>query len=189
MDSRLRHVMRRVRGKPLAIYLFSVILLISFIVSSGDGKDGRKDGGKQLHSVAQYVRHIHRGHRLSRGSHTLAFFLRFLDFGCVPCLNNFLDFCDTLNTTIAKKGEEDILMVFLRDDNTEQHQLTTLNKWAKVNALPFPIYLASEEVYNRYHIGHSCVVLIDETDEIDFTGEFPLPVEGQEIILHRLFGD
>ena len=174
------HSTRRLHRRAVfvACILFAM-LSMCFCAGKSDGKEPR--------TVARYLRHIHPG--ATQGTPTLGFLLRFLDFGCTPCLNNFLDFCDTLKETMARKGERDILMVFLRDDNTEQHQRATLNKWAKVNGVPFPVYLASEEVYARYHIGHSCAVLVNEMDAVEFTDELPLPAESREIILHRLFGD
>lgn len=138
-------------------------------------------------SLAQYVRHLQNTSGRNSGSiRTLAFLIRFIDFGCVPCLNNFLDFCDALSAAGVLKEDGKIVMICMRDESPERYQRETLDKWARRNKLDFPIYLAREATFDSFELQRSSVVLINETDRVELSSELPLTPEIQREILRRL---
>jgi hypothetical protein len=117
----------------------------------------------------------------------LGLFLRFVDFGCEVCLNNFLDFCDSVNSNAARYGTRTVVMVFQRDDNEESYQLKTLRKWSRACNLNYPTCLASPEMFEENQIKYSTAILLNGSDTIELRAQIPLSVETQKEFILRLF--
>ena len=166
-----------------------VLLMISVceLPHAGDNRI-RKDEGST--PVATYIRALP-GMTPRRGPHkpVLAFFLRFVDFGCEVCLNNFLDFCDSLNSNASRYGARTIVMIFQRDDNKESYQLKTLKKWSRACNVNFPVYLAVPRVFEDFKIDYSTAVLLNESEVIELSAKIPLPVDTQKEFIAKLFHD
>ena len=147
-----------------------------------------RDGEDVRRSLAKYVSALP-SNSPSHISHKEigAFFLRFVDFGCALCLNNFLDLCDSLELNASRFGERRVVLVFQRDDNEESYQLTTLKQWSHACNLSYSISLASAEFFRSHGIEYSSVVLVDSADSVKFVERIPLTSEQQREFIRVLF--
>jgi hypothetical protein len=166
-------------------------LLILLMVSACEctrAQDNRVRRDRVSAPLAAYIRSLTpAGPSLAPRKAVLVFFLRFVDFGCEVCLNNFLDFCDTLNSSVSRYGFRNIIMVFQRDDNEEGYQMKTTRKWSRACNLHYPIYLAPSELFEENDIEYSTAMFLNDSDVIELSGQVPLPVEVQNEFIEKLF--
>ena len=71
----------------------------------------------------------------SRSGKKVVLFVEFLKFGCETCLNNFLDFCDTLNICRSPSGDPDVLLIFERDNQNLENQSRQMQSWIRSTGL------------------------------------------------------
>jgi hypothetical protein len=104
----------------------------------------------------------------------IIFMLRFIDFGCQPCLQNFFEICDSIATIQEKSITTHVYLLFLRDQTSPGYQLSTLTRWARSSGLLYPVALVTAEVFKRYGIEHSSVLVMDNNGNVANCGEIPL---------------
>jgi hypothetical protein len=104
----------------------------------------------------------------------IVFMLRFIDFGCQPCLQNFFELCDSFGTIQRRSLTIPVYLLFLRDKTGSGYQLTTMTKWARSCGLQYPIALISQKVFHNYGIEHSSVLIMNKNGTIENCGEIPL---------------
>jgi hypothetical protein len=168
--------------KYLVVTLLRVMSLTVRTTAKGPG--GQEKQNYRL--ISGYISSLRpSGQSAATAKGTIAFFIRFVDFGCTVCLNNFLEFSDSLKSS-REVRDDDILLIVLRDESSERRQRSMLTKWAGANNLPFPVYLAREEIFDSCNIGHSSVVVLDKRGEVDLSEELPLSKETAGIILAHL---
>ncbi len=139
-------------------------------------------------SLERYIRQG--SSRLSPGSEhrkVMAFVIRFVNFGCVYCLNDFFEFCDSLQANVAGHHRSDILLMVVRDERDEATQARIMRGWAEANGLKFPVHLVPEEVIESYEIDYTTIVVIDERDAIEYFEKFPVSAERKKEITSYLF--
>ena len=175
---------RAVKGKTwfTAVWFLTLILV--------HGLFGQvKETGVDKESLRNYVTSICKKYG-SGGTNkkTVAFFLRFEDFGCLSCFENFIEFCDSLEMNFRKFGNERTLMIFQRnEDEEEKEQKRLLMSWAKANNLRFPIYMVPSNEFEKYSVTSPSVVLVDGVSSVKFIESLPLPFEIENRILNDLF--
>lgn len=141
------------------------------------------------YSLKCFIEEIHNAskHKSNGDDKTLVFFLRFVDFGCGICLNSFLDFCDTLNSTFKVYGKKDVILIFLRDTNEEAYQMKTLKRWAKASDLNFPIILVPQPLFDDYHIEYSSVLVLNSDSVPEIAEKLPLSPKSIQLLLKKIF--
>jgi len=168
-----------------------IILVFLFIFSGLHVASAQREPGGDLNdkkSLVKFIRTLQSPlERESKHEKTVAFFLRFIDFGCAVCLNNFLDLCDSLETTSMRFGRKPIVLIFQRDANQESDQMSTMRKWSHASNLHYPIYLASAEFFVHHEINYSSVILVDNNENVAFFQSIPLSIDKQRTLIQTLF--
>jgi len=170
----------------------SKYFILALLLLLGDVRASAKESGGQekqnYHSISRYISSLHRsGQSIATARGTIAFFIRFVDFGCTVCFNNFLEFCGSLKRS-GVIHHEDVLLIVLRDGSSERRQRFMVKKWAGANDLPFPVFLATEEIFDSCSIGHSSVVVLSRLGEVDLAEELPLSGDVARMILSHVSG-
>lgn len=119
---------------------------------------------------------------------TATLFIRFTDFGCVPCLNNFLDVCDTIAQAMRVHGSRPVALVFMRDRRERSDQERILHRWASVHRIHFPVFVAPENFFTTHFLDYSTFVVLDREGEFIFFEKFPLSAEKLHAVTDILFG-
>ena len=87
----LRSLYKRVRSLVKFILLAVPLMIGSIYWSKSQVKEHESMQCSSL--IVQYIQRVHREFPVSsKNKNALVFLLRFIDFGCVTCLNNFLDY-------------------------------------------------------------------------------------------------
>ena len=174
----------------MKINVWIAILVVALVCPGAAGSPVHTvTAGEDGNSLESYIRRVHSpGTHQRENNSTLVFFLKFIDFGCSPCLTNFLDFCDTLRSRIVRYGQRDIVLVFERDQNKESTQARIMKSWARANNLNYPLYLAPSELYDENGIGHSTAIVLNRHGTMELFENIPIPAETQRSIIRRLFG-
>lgn len=113
-------------------------------------------------------------HSAAPSGKKIIFMIRFTDFGCQPCLENFFVLCDTVSGIMKNSEKLHVYLLFLREESSPGYQLAAMKGWAKSSGLPFPVALVARDVFESYGIGHSSVLITGEEGLIHFRGEIPL---------------
>jgi len=119
----------------------------------------------------------------NRKSSVVVFVIRFSDFGCEPCLNSFLDLCDSLRARKVRKGRGRVEIFFTRDDTPEAYQETTMRQWLRGNGVEFPAHIIPRQYLEGGRFDHSLVYLLSRRGKVGCCGLIPLPRRLQEAIL------
>jgi len=91
----------------------------------------------------------------NRKESVVVFVIRFTDFGCGPCLNSFLDFCDSLRAGRLRTGRGRVEFFFTRDDTPEKYQETTMRQWLRGNGVEFPFHIIPRKYLEPGRFDHS----------------------------------
>jgi hypothetical protein len=115
----------------------------------------------------------------------IIFLIRFIDFGCQHCLQNFFELCDSIEMMRKKSLIIPVYLLFLRDQTSPGYQLTAMTSWARSSGLPYPVALISNDVFKRYGIENSSVLLMERKDTLVNFGEIPLSKSSIHNILRK----
>ncbi|MBI1803112.1 MAG: hypothetical protein HYR77_01465 [Ignavibacteria bacterium] len=169
----------------------SIILLVLIVISALQFAPAQTERGTAVdvkQSLVKFIKTLPPASTVdSTHEEMLAFFLRFVDFGCAVCLNNFLDLCDSLEANALRSGSRRIVLIFRRDANRESYQMRTLRKWSDASNLHFPIFLMSAEFFRRHGIDYSSIILVDRKEDITFFQKIPLSNDKQTELIDALF--
>ncbi|HUN66003.1 MAG TPA: hypothetical protein VMW43_07860 [Bacteroidota bacterium] len=119
----------------------------------------------------------------------LALLLRFENFSCLPCLNNFMEFCDSLRDARMPKSPIPVIIVVARNEQSTDRQKVSMRRWADENGLPYPLTCVPRGFFAAWHIEKSEVVLWSPAGGIERTEPIPLSTAGRSWLLHRLRGE
>jgi hypothetical protein len=147
------------------------ITFIIIVFSISNGQPSKKDG-TDLQSIIGSLSSL--TETLSQENNKLIFMLRFTDFGCQHCLQNFFELCDSIEMFRKKEIPILVYMLFLRDQTSPGYQLNAMTSWARSSGLLYPVALVSAEVFNRYGIEHSSILLMGRKGTLEYLGEIPL---------------
>ncbi|GEM_PF-4141412 len=166
----------------------AVILLIEINWMTIAGFEQATTSQKEI-SLESYIREA--SGKLSRRSghrKVMALIIRFVNFGCVFCLDDFFEFCDTLKASVPAHGQGDIILMVVRDQRDEATQARIMKGWARSNGLKFPVYLIPEDIVDNYYIDYTSVVVIDERGTIVVVEKFPIGMQRKKEIM-RYFSE
>ncbi len=117
----------------------------------------------------------------------IIFMLRFIDFGCQPCLQNFFELCDSFGTIQRSSLTIPVYILFLKDQTGAGYQLTTMTEWTRSCGLQYPIALISQKVFKNYGIEHSSVLIMNKNGAIENCGEIPLSRTAFKYVIRSIY--
>ena len=117
----------------------------------------------------------------------LVFLIKFINFGCVSCLNDFFDLCDSINSRIKQDGKRNVMVCFARDERPEQEQFRTMKGWTRSSGLRFPVVLVPKKIFDDNFIDFSTVILLNKDNEVELMEQFPLSATAISEIIDKLF--
>ena len=117
----------------------------------------------------------------------LAFFIRFINFGCVTCQNDFFDFADSLEQRMKQHGHRTVVVLFVRDSRDKEVQERLMRGWLKSNRLFFPMLVVPREVFDSYNVDYTSAILIGAGSSIEVMEQFPIDLQMKEAFLTQLF--
>ena len=167
--------------------LIFVMILIHFS-SRGISQTTLSKESVQSITLQNYIRSV--SNKLdsnSAGQKVLAVLIRFINFGCVACLNEFFDFSDSLQQNITRFGKRHIILMFARDNSDENVQDRIMRGWMKANGLNFPMYLVPRGIFDDYFVDYTTVILINEDDSLEYLEKFPIATQRKKEIIRWLF--
>ena len=163
------------------------ITVVALFVVCGSCRSLRAQGGCADSLFAPSLqKHIGRVLK-DQPERVLVFLLNFSDFGCELCLNNFLDFCDSLRAIRLGSEDRRVAIFFSRDKNSGSYQATTLRRWAKANNIDVPIHIVGSKLIGADRFDHSAVYLLGSDRHILLCGDIPLSTELKRLILIMLY--
>jgi len=163
-----------------------VILLVICCRQAGEASfgvqfDDKYDAGIPLHEYVKKACMPAPDHRENKK--TVAIFIEFLRFGCLACLNEFLDFCDTLKAVSDAYGNVGVILIFKRDHQEEDQQYRQMKSWIKGTGLNFRFRIAPPELFDENHITEISLLILDRNYEFNYYNQFPLTMRKKEEIL------
>ena len=172
------------RGRWLALFAVNAGLAIRFFVPDVQCTAQDRHPGALVEFVRQKTNEAYPGHGKRP---VLALLIRLMNFGCLPCLHNFFDFCDSLQKSSEKYGNRNVLLMVARDERTEHEQMRVVRGWAKSSGLRFPVILVPQRLLDDDGIEFSTALLLSADDEVEFMKEFPLEKGSAAELLEMLF--
>ena len=124
--------------------LIVVMILIHFSTRGISQTTLSKDSAQSM-VLQNYIRSV--SNKLDSNSadqKVLAVLIRFINFGCVACLNEFFDFSDSLQQNTTRFGKRNIILMFARDNSDENVQDRIMKGWMKANGLNYPMCLVPQ---------------------------------------------
>jgi hypothetical protein len=108
------------------------------------------------------------------------------DLGCMPCMLNFMDFCDTMQRLLPYTPWVHGMMLVVRGQGSYADQRRKITAWAAAGNLRLPLYLIDQDFLVQHHILHTSVAVTDSSGNLEMEEEFPLATETRNTLLARL---
>lgn len=169
-------------GSGLVLLLLCAPVI--FCLPQAAAQRTKKRGMDSSSSLERSIRSLPAARVAGKHGETLVFLLRFVDFGCEVCLNNFLDFSDRLQN-IAEGKRAPAVMVF--EQESAGHQKRRLHRWAKACGLKFPIVFVPQGMFAENGVTHSSVAILHARGGLTRVGDLPLPMEVEAKVMNMLF--
>jgi hypothetical protein len=173
------------------MFILRIIIIVTVLLNRpcmGDEKKQTIVQKSDHSSLAEYAISVcKKSTGLHHNSKTLIFFIDFARFGCVNCLNEFLDFCDTIRMRSEQVHYVTIILFFERDLQNENVQYKQMKSWVHATGINFPFYLVPSKVFRDNFILDTSLMILDSNFSFEYFDRFPLTSEKKKIILNKLF--
>ena len=157
------------KWKNLAFVLSWFVVCLTICTSDATAGAAAKDS-----SLTDYVvRHCLTAANARTGRESIILFVDFLRFGCMSCLNQFLDLCDTLKDVSRKEGPLNVVVVFKRDGQAENVQSRAMRSWLNGSGLSLPMTIIPAEVFTSFGVEGTALMILDRHKEFAFYGPIP----------------
>lgn len=105
----------------------------------------------------------------------LLLFIDFDYFECHLCMEDFLDFCDTLSSFYElKDANPPVLMIVKKGNRFRLDEEDRLNLWKKYNRAEFKHIVLPDSIFLHYNITDIQGVVIDNKSKIIYQKNFPM---------------
>ncbi len=112
----------------------------------------------------------------------------FDDFGCQLCLDDFLAFCDSLNSAKYRSAAS-VRLVARRDSaRSGPGQARMLEGWAAGNRYLFPVSVDSESLFERSGVGKTSAIVLGLDGHLVDIAHFPTGILKRNELLHAIGG-
>jgi hypothetical protein len=167
------------------------VIVVSWMLGGGQtlwGWSQQDSGHHEGPSLINYVKKVCQDSpEIQKNTKTLAVFVEFLRFGCLACLNNFLDFCDTVNMLSGHPGSPNVILFFKRDNQEYDRQYEQMQSWMHATGLNFQFRIAPSDIFEENNITENILLILDHDYSFDYYNQFPLTMEKKREILGRLY--
>ncbi len=135
-----------------------------------------------------YVRHHLSGAAPGSGRPAMMFFLRFQDFTCPLCFEDFLGLVDSLGLRGVPRLEGRVWALMRAGGAERLEGNGRLERWAEETGLSFPVVTVPDSVFDAAGVRKSMVAVLNDAGRPVFQGEFPLGAERHREALRLLLG-
>lgn len=150
------------------------------------GNDARHDSVSQRTSLERYIRSESKTLSGKEYDEILAMMIRFENFGCLPCLNDFMEFCDSLRAGNTVGSNVSVILIIARNEQSLQQQTVSMKRWANENELFYPLVCIPRQLFENWNIERSTVLLVNKNDSIDLRETIPLSRARQDEFIARI---
>ncbi len=138
-------------------------------------------------TLTDYVlRHCLSSDNVQPGRESVILFVEFLRFGCLTCLDQFLDFCDTVRKTSGTAGPVNVVVVIKRDRQEERTQFRAMRSWLDACGLNLPFILAPEGVFSEFGVGSTALMILDRRKDFAWFGPIPATPAERKSVIERI---
>lgn len=125
--------------------------------------------------------------KLFNDGNKLLLFIDFDSFECHLCMEDFLDFCDTLsNFYETHKVNPPILMIVKKESRYRLDEEDRLSLWKKYNHAEFKHIIVPDSIFKLYNITDVLGVVINNNNKIIYQKSFPMGRKSHIKILELL---
>ena len=110
----------------------------------------------------------------------------FDDFSCQLCLDDFLAFCDSLNTQRVRSAVTVRLVARRDSERSVEAQSRMLEGWASGNGYLFPVTLDSVQLFERSGVEKTSALVIDSDGRLVDIAHFPTGTRRRNEILRAV---
>jgi hypothetical protein len=169
------------------IFTATICLLLCTAHSAGMGSNRTVHDSADNHiSLEQYIRDAHQKFAGRTDDDVLALLIHFDNFNCLPCLNDFMEFCDSLRAGNILRSHTSALLIISRNEQSLQQQTVSMKRWAKENGITFPLVCVPRPFFDEWKIERTTVLLLKNGASIEFSQTIPIPHKLQSEIFARL---
>jgi hypothetical protein len=135
--------------------------------------------------LSQVLLHIHSRipSYTSAGDPRLLFLLRFQDFNCPPCYDDFLLLSDALHVALPHQTLTRVLAIVGTIDPSDTRMLRRLERWRAGAGLSFPVLAVQDSLLQSAGILKSTVAVIRGSGQSVFQGTLPIGREARQRVL------
>jgi uncharacterized membrane protein YphA (DoxX/SURF4 family) len=172
--------------RPLQIlsFILSAVMLLYLeteIVVAAWGRSPDADG-TAFSTVVKHLRNASPPYG-SGGGNTALILLRFEDFHCPPCYDDFLLLSDSLRASLGGSSPERVAGVVPVADSSSERVQRRLREWAKAAGIAFPLVVVPDTLVSRAGNLRSTVAVLDSQGRTLFYGTLPIgPVARREVV-------
>lgn len=125
--------------------------------------------------------------KLFNDDNKLLLFIDFDSFECHLCMEDFLDFCDTLSNYYETQNiSPSILMIVKKESRYRLDEEDRLSLWKKYNRAEFKHIIVPDSIFKLYNITGILGVVIDNKYKIIYQKSFPMGRKSHIKILELL---
>jgi hypothetical protein len=114
------------------------------------------------------------------------FLVDFSDFGCVLCLDDFLAMADSVDR-LTQEGKIRTQLISRRHpERSPEAQQRMLKGWMEGNRYGFDARVDEDSLFERTQCKRTTMVVLDDREDVLFSGTFPLGPARREEVLQAL---
>ncbi len=117
---------------------------------------------------------------------SIILFVDFLRFGCMSCLNQFLELCDTLKDVSRRDGPLNVVVVFKRNGQEEHLQSRAMRSWLHGSGLSLPMTLIPADVFSTFGVEGTAFMILDRHKEFTYFGPIPSTPDERKSVVDRI---
>lgn len=168
-----------------------IFIVLPWLVVRGEivwGQTRQAPGDRESVSLVGYVKNFcENSPDIHQEKKTLAVFIEFIKFGCLACLNNFLDLCDTMELYSEHFGSPNVILVFERDNQEYNRQFEQMKSWIEATGIGFHFRIAPSNIFERNNITEIVLIMLDRDCSFDYYTQLPLTEEEKRKLLRKLY--
>jgi hypothetical protein len=170
-----------------AVLVIGVCTFLLTVPSTGEtGCNARLDSIFQHTSLEQYIRSESRILGGKDFDEILAMMIRFENFGCLTCLNVFMEFCDSLRACSTIGPNLSVILIIAGNEQSLQQQTVSMKRWARENEIFFPLVCIPRQLFEDWKIERSTVLLLKKHRGIELSETIPLSRTLRDEFIARL---
>lgn len=119
-------------------------------------------------------------------SNKLLFLVRFSDFNCPPCFEDFITLSDSLADRFGNEARNRIAALFDVSDLPANYDSLWLSRWVESSGITFCAKLAPDALFTESGLTKSISAVVGAGGTVLFFGELPLGTEAHSDVLKLL---